>query len=134
MLTGMVLTCKIVCWQCRFIWFSCKLNCLWNKLMVIMEMCSMKTGYVQLYMVHGNTVGLDVYIFCIDQLSTIRMNGYTFEGNNWARSIFVSLGVNLRERICSFRSKSLALRINSILAGLRCTGKQIWSHLSFCLW
>lgn len=54
----------------------------------------MKTGYVQLYMVHGNTVGLDVYIFCIDQLSTIRMNGYTFEGNNWARSIFVSLGVN----------------------------------------
>ena len=64
----------------------------------------------------------------------IKVNGYTFRGSNSFILFFFAShlfrGQHLKERICSPRSKFFPLRVDPILKGLHCPGKQTGSHKS----
>ena len=61
------------------------------------------------------------------------MNGYAFKGSKSVTLIFASLcnkSQLLKERICSWRSKFLLVRVDPILEELQCPGKQTKNNMN----
>ena len=66
-------------------------------------------------------------------LAVLKVHGYTFRGSNSVIFIVAShliRGQLLKKRICFFRSRFFPFKVDLILKGLQCLGKQTGSHKS----